>query len=488
LKKVLSFVVMGVLALTLAGCVQVDDTPYEVDCEQYPTHPSCLTDINPDDPEGLGIINVLDSFPTEDVQITFWHVYGQSKAALLDQLIAEFEEMHPNVTIESVSQGNYTDILDATGKAILADGDMPTIIIGYPDHVAEYLKAGAVIPLDDFIKSDTWGVDLNDFPTSYLEENSQYANGLYYSFPYSKSTEMMVYNKDIIEAHATEIEAALGEPFPSDRPLTWAELDLLAPILVDPNFDLDNPTANMCQYLINYDSAANFFINNVRMWGGGYTNSAGEILVDDPVTRDMLAYVQTRFENKTMAIPLAWGEDYGSTNFIAGDICFSVGSTAGINYNIPVDGSFEVGVAPIPQYDVDNMSAVQQGPNISIMEKTTDAERLVAWEFIKYLINPENTAAWAMDTGYLPTRLSGYNSDEYQAFLAIDDINNSKYYSSLAAQAAQRELDYQDYDPAFSAAYSSSDARDQANLAMEALFGGYSVDDVISYMLQQLGQ
>jgi multiple sugar transport system substrate-binding protein len=298
---------------------------------------------------------------------------------------------------------------------------------------------------------------------------------------------MMVYNKDLMDANEAAIIAAIGEPFPDDRPLTWAELDLLADILVDPNWDADNPTANKCEYLINFDSAANFFINNVRMWGGGYTNSAGDILVDDAVTKQMLGYVQDRFEDKTFAIPLAWGQEYGSEDFIAGNSCMSVGSTAGVNYNIPSDGAFEVGIGPVPQYDLDNKSAVQQGPNISIMSKTTDAERLVAWEFIKFLINSENTAAWAMDTGYLPVSYSGYNSDEYQAFLAIDSLTNSRYYTSLAAQAAALQRDYFKYDPAFSGAYSSSDARDQANLAMEALFGGYSVDSVIDYMLSQLG-
>jgi len=475
--------------MAMAGCVKIDEDPYTVDCDQFPTHPTCLDDVDPDDPEGPGIINVLDTFPTAPVEITFWHVYGASKSELLDEFIAEFIALHPNVTITSVSQGNYTDINNNLVQAISSKGSLPTIVIGYPDHVAEYLKGNAVIPLDDFIKSATWGIDLDDFIDSYLEENQQYPGGYMYSFPYSKSTEMMVYNKDVIDANAAAITAALGEPFPTDRALTWAELDLLTPILVDPNWNPASPTADKCEVLVNFDSPANFFINNVRMWQGGYTNSDGDILVDNANTKSMLTYVNARFTDRTFALPLFYedSQGYGSTHFIAGDVCMSVGSTAGINYNIPTDGSFEVGVVPVPQYDLAHKSAVQQGPNISILSKSTDAQRLVAWEFIKYLITSENTAAWAMDTGYLPVRKTGFNSTEYQEFLAIDSITNKKYYSSLAAQAALLQKDYYEYDPAFAGAYTSSDARDKADVAMEALFAGNSVQAVIDDMLSQLG-
>lgn len=482
---------MGTFALALAGCVKIDDTPYEVDCDQFPTHPECIGDIDPDDPDAPGLINVLETIPTTPIEITFWHVYGESKGALLDEMINEFIDMMEtqygaDITIESVSQGDYTSIRTNTLNAITA-GVTPTIVVGYPDHVAGYLKGNAVIPLDDFIKHETWGVDLTDFIDSYLEENQQYAGGYMYSFPYSKSTEMMVYNKDIMDANATAIEAALGEPFPTDRALTWAELDLLSDILVDPNWNPNSPTPNKCQYLINYDSPANFFINNVRMWDGGYTNSSGDILVDNANTKAMLEYVSARFQDNTFALPVAWNESYGSNNFMAGDVCMSVGSTAGINYNIPTDGSFEVGVLPVPQYSETHKSAVQQGPNIAIMSNSTDAERLVSWLLIKYLTNAENTADWAMLTGYLPVRYSGFQSTAYQEFLAVDDINNSLYYSSLAAQAAFLQTEYYNYDPAFAGAVTSSDARSQAEVAMEAIFGGYSAQDVIDDMLSQLG-
>lgn len=465
MKKLLSLLLIGVLSISLVGCVNFGEE------------------------EELGEVVVLDALPTEDIEITFWHTYGTAKGALLDEMIADFMLEYPNITVTASSQSDYNTLRTTVGYSI-PEKTTPTLVVGYPDHIAGYLTGNAVIPLDDFINHDTWGVNLDDFIEAYLVENTQYPEGKYYSFPYSKSTEMMVYNKTIIDYYETEITAALGEAFPTDRALTWAELDLLTPILVDPDWDPLNPTPNKCQYVINFDSPANFFINSVRQWDGGYTNMQGQILVDNANTKAMLEYVSDRFEDNTFAIPLAWNESYGSANFIAGDVCMSVGSTAGVGYNIPSGGEFEVGILPTPQYDPENNpSAVQQGPNIAIMSNSSDAERLAAWLLIKHLTNAENTADWAMLTGYLPVRYSGYESPAYQAFLAIDSITSLNYYESLAAQAAYLQTSFFNFDPPFAGVVTSSDARNNAETAMQAVFGGeYTTQEIIDDMLSQLGQ
>jgi len=464
-------------------CVDPEDNT-TVDCILQPNHESCnvvvveceLPEVNVNGEcivpvyVGPGLVNVLDTLPTENITITFWHVYGQSKEALLQDYINEFKVLYPNITIEAESQGGYDDLRNKTILGIASE-QTPTMLVGYPDHVAVYLTAGAVVPLDDFVYDDTWGVDINDFIGSYLDENRQYTGGLMFSLPYSKSTEMMVFNKDKFEA--------MGQTIPMDRALTWAELDALADVMVGTG-------PNQCEFLINFDSSANFFINNVRMWDGGYTNSQGDILVDNANTKAMLQYVQTRFNDNTFALPIAWNQQYGSANFIAGDACMTVGSTAGISYNIPPNGEFEIGVAPIPQYDLDNPSATQQGPNVAIMADTTDAERLAAWLFIKYITEAEQTAKWSMLTGYLPVRYSGYTSDIYQEFLTNPD--SDFIYESMTANAAYIQIGYNDYDPAFAGQITSADAREEVGLAMETIFvGTATVQQAIDDILSQLG-
>jgi multiple sugar transport system substrate-binding protein len=489
MKKLLSLTLVFLTVFTLAGCATKVAPKEDVDCDQYPNALECRV-ADEENPQP-GIVNVLDELPDEEITIEFWHVYGQSKEALLLDYIAEFEALYPNVTVNATSQGGYDDLRNKTILAISA-GNTPTMLVAYPDHVAGYLNGEAVIPLDDFIYDEVHGIDVDDFIDSYIDENKQYQGGFMYSVPYSKSTEMMVFNKTLFEANGINV--------PIDRALTFQELETYAATMVGSG-------ADQCEYLINYDSSANFFINNVRMWDGGYTNSAGEILVDNDNTRSMLATVKAYFESKMIALPLAWNQQYGSANFKAGDACMTVGSTAGIGYNVPDPGTYEIGVAPIPQWDIENNpSAVQQGPNIAIMEDTTDAERLAAWLFTKYITDAEQTAKWSMLTGYLPVRESGYDSDVYQEFLSIstiEDLANHTFsaelveflgnpadyvYESMTANAAYLQVEYYEFDPAFALQTTSSDARLQAGIIMEAIFAGNAtVDQAIAEMLYQLG-
>jgi len=434
MKKVLLLVVVFALAITLTGCLK----------ERVET----------EDEE----VVVLDELPNGDIDITFWHIYGQAKGLLLDELIAEFEELYPNINVDSVSQGSYTDLLQKTKKAI-GTGVTPDLVVGYPDHFAEYLDLGGVIGLDGFVSHAEWGVDLNDFVDSYVAENEQYAEGVMYSMPYSKSTEMMVYNKTVFDAN--------GIYLTNEDVLTWSDLETIAETVVGDG-------ENQCEFLINYDSSSNLFITASRQWGAGYTNSAGEVLIDNDNTRDMLEYLDGLFDKNILTLPIEWDEQYGSNNFLAADVCMTVGSTAGITYNIPPADSFEIGVVPIPQKEGGPVSVMQQGPNIAVMENTSDAERLASWLLIKFLTNTENTALWAIDTGYLPVRKSAFEGPTYSAHLDFEAplFNLDYLYHSKSANAAYAQLNSFQYDPAFAGIglISSAKVREEAGYLLEKLY------------------
>ncbi len=451
MKKLLLLVLMFGLGFSLTGCLSS-----RRDVEQAE-------------------VVVLTELPDEQITITFWHIYGLDKSALLNELIAEFAELYPNIVIDSVGYGNYPEVLSKTKKAI-GTGVTPDFVVGYPDHFAEYLDLGGIIPLDKFIESEEWGVDLTDFIDSYVAENQQYADGMY-SLPYSKSTEMMVYNKEFFDAQ--------GITFTENQILTWEEMEVIADTMVGTG-------ENQCEFLASYDSSANLFINSSRQWGAPYTNAAGDVLVDNQDTRDMLTYLKTLMDDKVLVLPLEWDATFGSANFLAQDVCMTIGSTAGLKYNLPTEqldtaDQFEVGLLPIPQFEDGVNSAMQQGPNIAIMENTDDAERLAAWLFIKFLTNTENSARWAIDTGYLPVRKSSVDSVLYQDLLNNPDPDY--IYESMLANVAYSQVDFFAYDPAFAGVgqISSSKVREEAGYAVEAVFvGTKTVDEAIQEMINQL--
>jgi ABC-type glycerol-3-phosphate transport system substrate-binding protein len=428
---------------------------------------------------------------TDPITITLWHAMGEANQALLQKYADSFNLLYPNVTVViPAGAGNYDTLKSNMINAITA-GEMPNMVQAYPDHVAEYLNGKAVLNLNPYIDSTTWGLNgddaLDDIIGSYLEENSQYdAEGTYYSLPFNKSTEVMIYNKTVFDL------------LELDEPETWQDVIAAAPALKTYGDNLAEqkvraanvgmseqdlaPLIAAAKALIvpaSYDSTGNAFITFTRQFGGAYTGINFEtfqgqyLWVDNANTISAMNFLKTN--NDIITLPEFWDQQYASTPFVNQQTFVTIGSSAGIRYNVPpIDPTteepvFEIGVGPVP-YNADqpdNKAVIQQGTNISLMKTGTDQEQLASWLFLKHIISIENTIDWAMNTGYLPVRISAYESTTYQNFLNNPSAN--QLYISMAANAAYRQSGYMFYDPAF---IGSSRARVQVGLALERIMLG----------------
>src|SRR5574344_1584590 len=92
--------------------------------------------------------------------ITFWHTIGKANLDTLNTMITQFNKVYPGITITTTSQGGYDQLKDTVSNAIPA-GTTPTMAYCYPDHVAEYLAAGAVAKMDDYINSPVYGLGVD---------------------------------------------------------------------------------------------------------------------------------------------------------------------------------------------------------------------------------------------------------------------------------------------------------------------------------------
>jgi multiple sugar transport system substrate-binding protein len=147
----------------------------------------------------------------------------------------------------------------------------------------------------------------------------------------------------------------------------------------------------------------------------------------------------------------------------------TVGSSAGVGYNTSEKYDYELGFAPIPYYSADKKYVIQQGTNIGMLNHNTDEEKLAAWLFIKFLMRPENTAAFAMATGgYLPVKKSAYDTEEYQEYL--NDPSDDKKEYSAAARVALFDYIEKEYiffvDDAFNG---SATIRDEAGRIFDSI-------------------
>ena len=92
-----------------------------------------------------------------EVTITFYNTMGSNLTPVLDQYIAEFNTIYPNIHVEYTSVGGYDDVRDQISTEITV-GAQPNIAYCYPDHVALYNLAMAVQPLDELINHPEIGL------------------------------------------------------------------------------------------------------------------------------------------------------------------------------------------------------------------------------------------------------------------------------------------------------------------------------------------
>lgn len=369
-----------------------------------------------------------------EVTITFYHTMGTMLSEVLNCYIDEFNKLYPNITIKHSSLGGWSDFDDQINAEIAA-GNQPNIAYCYPEHVAGYLQFDSLVNLDGLIGStieytDYWGqtetIGLNssqiaDFIPSLLEEGRQYGDGLMYTLPLFKSTEVLYYDKTFFEQNNLSV------------PTTWEEMEAICEMIlqIDPN----------CIPL-GYDSESNWFINMCAQYGSGYTSATGDhYLFDNATNRDFVTRFRQWYQKGYCTTQEIYGA-YTSSLFTAegGTRCYmSIGSSAGARYQLPGkdyntgEYPFEVGIASIPQYDGTRPKVLTQGPSLCLFQSENTQEVIASWLFMKYLTtNVEFQAEFSMASGYMPVIQSVVSNPYYSSFLSSADG-----YDHINAQAIQ---------------------------------------------------
>ena len=462
LVAILTMLVMLVGMFSMSGCSQTENVP------------------------NAFVVPEAGFNPNEEVTITFTHTMGAKLQDVLNTYIEEFNKIYPNIKITHQSAGGWSDINGQINTEI-AGGTQPNIAYCYPDHVAMYNIAKSVVVLDNLIASDfvisgtneTLGLtdaQKKDFIASYYNEGLAYGDNLMYTMPLSKSTEVLYYDKTFFAEHNLSV------------PTTWDELwDTCEKILkIDPT----------C-YPLGYDAEDNWFITLCEQMESGYTSAenGGQYLFDNAKNKAFVKELREYYQKGYFTTQELYGS-YTSNLFVetTDTRCYMcVGSSGGASYqmsnNDTADGSFafEVGVAPIPQYNKNNKKVISQGPSLCILKGkvTTDQQVMASWLFVKFLCtNVDFQAEFSMASGYMPVLKSVTENEAYAAWL-----EKGNGYEYLVAKCVQVGIDGRDnyfVSPAFNG---SSTARTQVGaLLLKCLSGeipsGGSVDTLINQAFQ----
>ena len=406
------------------------------------------------------------------VKITFYHAMGQDLQDILAKYIKSFNAIYPNITVDAKYIGNYDAVKNQINTE-LAVKQGPNLAYCYPDHVAMYMKSNRVLNLDSFINdTNTYTVtnasgeeveytigltqdQKNDFVEPYFAEGQIFdSKGSTCSLPYAKSTEVMYYNKDFFEANNLTV------------PTTWDEMWEVCAKIKEINPE---------SIPLGYDSASNWFITMCEQMGSGYTSSdsSNHYLFNNATNKAWLKDLKEKYDAGYFTTKTLYGSYTSSlfTNQKTDQVCYMcIGSSAGASYQNPEADSegdlpFTGAVTAIPQYNLKNPKAIQQGPAICMFSNSNDQKTLASWLFLKYITtNQQLQAENSVSNGYTPVLKSTTELTAYSNWL---DASTTLQAAATKVCIANRDSNF--VSPAF---VGSSTARDQVGALLEAVVSG----------------
>lgn len=393
------------------------------------------------------------SYDGSEVTITFYHTMNSGRLQpVLNEYIIEFNKLYPNIHIVHQNVGGYDDMYQIIQSEIMV-GNQPNIAYCYPEHVATYNIAMAVVPLNEFIDSQLPVVDAQgnvtilgltdaqkaDFIPGFYAEGAVFDDeGTMYSLPFSKSTEVLYYNKTFFEQNNLSV------------PTTWDEMEDVCEQIkeIDPS-----------SIPFSYDSEANWFINMCMQYGADYTqlDPSGNndyFKFDNPTTRAFVERFKDWYDKGYFTTSSLYG-GYTSSLFTnaAGSggeqRCYMIiGSSAGASYQqSPLDSAgnpyFETGVAMIPQVDTENPKVISQGPSLCIFKQDNPQEVIASWLFVEFLTtNMEFQARFSMQSGYTPVIQSVFDNEIYSEWLSCADGYNNLIQTVINLSINQMDAYY----------------------------------------------
>lgn len=316
------------------------------------------------------------------VEITFWHAMNGDQEKALQNLVNKFTKENSNITVTLQNQSSYPDLQQKITATTASPKDLPTITQAYPDWLLNAMDENLVVDLKPYIENDTLKFDKYDDILKGFREAST-IDGKIYGIPFNKSTEVLWYNKTLLDKLNLSVPktyeefAKVSKEIKDKGNMIGGGFDSLSNYYTtylkneDVTFDKDfDPTSDKSVKAVNY------YLDGIK---GGYFRIAGTD-----------KYLSGPFGNEKIAL--------------------YVGSNAGEAFvKQGVGDKFEIGVAPYPAKYV-----MQQGTDLFVFSSATAEQKTAAYKLLQFLTTKDNQIEWAKETGYIPVRKSAIDSDEYK--------------------------------------------------------------------------
>jgi sn-glycerol 3-phosphate transport system substrate-binding protein len=320
--------------------------------------------------------------------IEFWSNHPGNSKPVEQQIIKAFEAANSGLKVKLVDAGkNYEEVAQKF-NASLAGGSLPDVVVVSDVTWFNFALNKQLSPLDELLA--TAKLDTSDYVDALY--NDYNLDDKHYALPFSRSTPLFYYNKDLWKA------AGLEDRGPKD----WDEFLTWAPKL--------KAAAGSDKIVMELPDGSNYldwvFQNIVWGYGGAYSKEWTPTF-SDPNTIKAGTYLQNLAKDGYLKLSKDPAPDF--TAGIVGSSMMSTGSLGGV----AKDAKFPVGTAFLPG----DGNCPTGGAGVGIPANISDERKKNALKFIEFLTNAQNTVTFTQATGYMPVRKSAVDLPEEKAFL-----------------------------------------------------------------------
>lgn len=306
-------------------------------------------------------------------------------AKRMSALVAAFEQENPDIRVKPVYTGTYKDSII---KALTAhkSGTPPDAAVLFAVDIYTLIDNNAIVPFDDMVANAADTAWLSSFYPA-LMANSRVA-GQTWGIPFQRSTILMYWNKKLFT------QAGLD---PNRPPATWADMTAYAKQLT-----LHDTAGNTTQWGVQIPSSGFpywLFQGLATANGATLMNAAGtQTTFDSPAVIEALKYWVdlARLHKAQPPGVVEWGNT--PRDFIDGKAAM-IWTTSGNLVNIREKANFDFGVTSLPANK--QSGSPTGGGNFYIFKKSPPSQQKAAFKFIQWMVAPESTAKWGIDSGYI---------------------------------------------------------------------------------------
>lgn len=345
-------------------------------------------------------LNALKNANSKPVEITYWHSMQRANEETLQGLAERFNSSQNDVRVTLVNQTTYADTLNKF-RSGLSSGDLPDLVQIEDTGLQQMIDTQAVLPAQSCVKADKY--DMSDHIKRVVDYYS--VKGTLWPVPFNVSNPVLYYNKRAFQSAGLD---------PNNPPKTLAEVKTAAQKLKDggvvsqAGFGLKlDPW-----YLEQWSAlGGKTYVNN----GNGRKSRATATTFENATGREIFTFLNDMVKQDLARTnpnegPNAFDNLLGIGN---GNFGMTIDTSAALGtiQQILSSGEYpnvELGVAPMPGPKGKGGVLVGGAANY-ISRKSSPEKQAAAWQFAKFLNEPESQADWSAGTGYVPIRQAAAN-------------------------------------------------------------------------------